>query len=519
MTRNPSCRRGLGIAKRRSAWRGWRRHECSDVSRERGFTLVELLIVVTVLPLVVGALSYGLLTVLQLQTGVANRLANTSDSQVVLSDFSSDVQSATYITTQNGTTSQCGAGTQILGLEWGQSTSAPYNFEDVVSYTLQQFSGSSTTSLVRQYCTTTATGSAISSSTTSTASNGAVLANSVILSNNFPSGYVPLLSPSAEGTLASSSWVPATSVSSVSLTVTESLTSDSYTYTLVGVPNSTSAATSTGTPDVASNNTTCGFATAGTGPFANNLCFIDFSSLTGARLAAAYGYSTTNGVINCGLEMSSTLPGNFTMYFCLGISGTNDVVPVSVPTFGQAALGNDIFNAADPFYIGIPGEPALDQNMDIANNSTITFSNINVVNQEGQSASGWQWFSADAEATGGAGSNNQESITWSSNSSLSTLPNGFPWDTSSQPGNTNNSIFGNACYGGLITTNIAPSGQSIECLGLNPPAQQPASLTLFTGTAMVYGGGANSELQANLVSPGGEEAISFGVLTSGEGAR
>jgi hypothetical protein len=451
---------------------------------------------------------------LQLQSGVASKLADTGDSQVVLTDFTSDIQSASYITTHTGT-SQCGSGTQILGLEWGQSTTTPYNFENVVSYVLLPLNGSSsTTSLVRQYCTTTASGSAISSSTTPTINNGAVLANSVILSNNFPSGYVPSLLPSSAGTLAQTSWVPATTVTSVTLNVTESSTSDTYSYSLVGDPNSTSSATATGTPDVTSNNTSCNFAQAGTGYYANNLCFVDFSSLTGARLAAAYGFATTNGAItDCGLEMSSTLPSNDTMYFCLGISGTNDVIPFQIPTFGQAALGNSIFSGGvDPFYTQIPGEPALDQDTDEANNSTITFSNISVVNQQGIAATGWQWISADAEATGG-NATGSETLTWVSNSTISPLPNGLPYDNASTvPGGTNTSMFGNACYGGMPET-----ADSIECVGYNPPAQSPAPQTLFTGAAMVYGSG--SELQATLVSPAGEEAIAFGVLTAGEGAR
>jgi hypothetical protein len=302
------------------------------------------------------------------------------------------------------------------------------------------------------------------------------------------------------------------------LNVTESLTSDKYSYTLVAVPQSTSSGTATGTPDVASNTTSCGFATAGTGPYANNLCFVDFSLVTGARLAAAYGYNLNTGGTNCGLEMSSTLPGNFTMYFCLGIAGTSDVISTGVPTFGQAALGNDIFSGASPFYIGIPGSPALDQNKNVANNDTITFSNIGVVNQQGQAATGWQWISADAEATGGKGGANFESITWTTNSTLyplSPLPNGFSWDNANiSPGNTNNSYFGNACYGGFVFSN---GNDTVECIGQDPPAQNPASQTLFTGAAMVIGTG--PQLQATMVSPGGEEAITFGILTSGEGAR
>jgi len=485
---------------------------------------VELLIVVTVLPLVVGGLSYGLLTVLKLQTGVANKLADTGDSQVVLANFTSDVQAATYITTQSGSPSQCGAGTQILGLEWGQSPNSPYNFENVVSYVEVQYPGSSNYSLVRQYCTDTATSSTpISSSTTSTSTGGPLLASSVILSNNYPFGTAPTIAPSNEATLASSSWIPASSVSSVSLTVTESVTStqalssDSYTYTLVGSPQSSSSVTATGTPDVTSNNTTCGFATAGTGPYANNLCFIDFSSLTGARLSAAEGYTVNNsGVItNCGLEMSATLPGNYVMYFCIGISGTLDIAPCIVPTYYAAALGNDIYSSAYPFYIGVPGDPALYQTVKETNNTTITFSNISVVNQEGVAATGWQWFSADAEST-----DTYESITWASNSTVSSLANGFPWDgstysTPSSPQQT--SPIGDACYGGLVFSN---NNETVECLGTYPPTQTYGSNSTnsLTGTAMIYGSG--SQLQVTLTSTNnGLEGATFGVMTAGEGAR
>ena len=66
---------------------------------ESGFSLVELLIVIVVLPLVVGAITLALMSVLNLQGGVSNRLSDSSDAQVVSANFVSDVQGASLITT------------------------------------------------------------------------------------------------------------------------------------------------------------------------------------------------------------------------------------------------------------------------------------------------------------------------------------------------------------------------------------------------------------------------------------
>lgn len=120
---------------------------------DQGFTLVELLIVVTIIPLIVGAISLGLISMFTLQSSVSNRIADTADAQVVSSTFLKDVQSSQMITTQNSSSPQCGTGTQLLGLEW--SGTASKGFQTVVSYDdVAVTNGSTTTySLVRQYCT------------------------------------------------------------------------------------------------------------------------------------------------------------------------------------------------------------------------------------------------------------------------------------------------------------------------------------------------------------------------------
>ena len=126
--------------------------------REDGFTLVELLIVVTILPLVVGALSAGLIAVFSLQSGVSSRLSHTADAQAVSANFERDIQGAQQVTTQPLSNPECGASsgvTQLLGLESNLAPDGGY--QTVISYLSVPVAATSTTpasySLVRAYCT------------------------------------------------------------------------------------------------------------------------------------------------------------------------------------------------------------------------------------------------------------------------------------------------------------------------------------------------------------------------------
>src|SRR5579863_1742845 len=129
---------------------------------EKGFTLVELLIVTSVMPIIVGAITAGLFTVLTLQSSTSGRIDDSGNAQIVQSTFIKDVQSATFITTKATTTPQCGSSsdTQLLGLQWGNSLSDITNGNSsnpstVVSYDIVPITVGSTTtySLVREYCT------------------------------------------------------------------------------------------------------------------------------------------------------------------------------------------------------------------------------------------------------------------------------------------------------------------------------------------------------------------------------
>lgn len=89
-----------------------------------GFTLVELLVVSIILPVVIGALSLGIITVFSQQAKVVGRLSGSSDLQKMTATFVRDVQSATLITNE-ATDQVCGSsGTQILGLMWSADRTA-----------------------------------------------------------------------------------------------------------------------------------------------------------------------------------------------------------------------------------------------------------------------------------------------------------------------------------------------------------------------------------------------------------
>ena len=126
---------------------------CAGVSRvkaEAGFTLIELIITIAILPIVIGGISVGLVSVLQLQGGTSNRISDSNDELVAVSTFNKDVQSAEQI--QTDTTPACGStstGQQLIGLEWAQNSLGAY--QTVVS-DVQSTMGT-TTSLRRVICT------------------------------------------------------------------------------------------------------------------------------------------------------------------------------------------------------------------------------------------------------------------------------------------------------------------------------------------------------------------------------
>jgi prepilin-type N-terminal cleavage/methylation domain-containing protein len=447
----------------------WRRSE-----GESGFTLIELVIVTAVLPIVIGGLALGLVSIFSLQTSVQNRISETQDAQIVTSTFLSDVQGAGFITTESASSPQCGTGDQLLGLGSNFST-VTNTFETSTSY--DSVNTGSGYSLVREVCTDGST----------TPSPG----NITTLSNNLPSSQSPpTIKCNTTPCSNNSAWITTQDVTKVEFAITETKSdpTSTFSYTLAAVPQSSATIVPGGQALNSSTTAGCGFAASGSGQYAPYLCLVDFSALTGNNLLAAEQ--------GC-LEMQVTLPGNDELYFCLGITGT-PVYATSLPTYPEAFLGNT--NDGSPFYTNVPGDPALYQscegnvagcggdNYNGTGRTVVTFSGITVVNSSNVPATGWEAISADAESTDGG-----ESITWTSNTDLYVLPN-------NETGVTN--PVGNACDAGAGLT--GDGSTTVECNG------NGTTSNLKTGTAMVWALTPKT-VTATLVGTG-LEAVTFGLI-------
>jgi len=426
-------------------------HQLSSDS-DSGFTLIELLVVVVILPLVIGALSLGLISVFSLQSGVSNRLSDSGDAQALSVNFGKDTQSATSITT-DALATQCGTGTQLLGLVWGAAAGTP-----VVSY-VEVLQTGGTWTLVRNYCT--------SSSALATPSSTSVIAYDVLTPGPCTLTSPPTcqLPPTAYAgstpVTTSGGWTSVQGITRVHFPIYEP--KSKYTYALDALPaaGASSAAANLGSPWAGPS---CGFALPGTGAYASTLCFIGFSN---ALITSAEG-STRCASGATGVDTSVAVPGGYTMSFCLTVTlgNSNDsVVAAPFPTWGGAFLGNDINGT--PFYSGVgcpyntatttvvngvtqgtPSciNPAIYMNTSGATD-TVTLSGIVVTDPEGSDASGYAVVVADAETT-----DPSESTTWTSST-----PVGSPFVFSQVP-NTSTSNEGDACN---QTNQTNQSGQAV----------------------------------------------------------
>lgn len=455
--------------------------------RNVGFTLVELLITLTIIPLVIGALSLGIIAVFSLNTQTSNRVTDTADAQVVASTYQKDIQSAGYITTDSNSSPQCGAGTgtQLLALE-SVPNQRTGDFQTVISYVAVPTSAAATSySLVRLYCTNGSV-SPVSESTLSFD----LPAPSIPAGAN-PS-YKPLTPPTvtcasgASPSICSSSgqqwtqgYVPAQDIGTVNFAVTEP--SSTYNYVLAASPAASTSFNSGGvasTPAAA-----CEQAPVNSGP--SQLCLIDFSGLTQNDLAVAESPG------QC-YNMSVLIGVSDILHFCLSISSNNSnegVVATAIPSDTNAGLGNTV-------YSGVGGEPALYMNPYISESTTMKFSlsGFSLVNAStGQPVTSWSFLSADAETT-----NSQESIQWISNENLTVVNDAAPGATNSN--NQPDPIDGNACP-------VTGSGTTtVTCTGTLNSESQP-----LTGAAMVSMSGDN--LNSLIINTNNYEAIAFGVFT------
>jgi hypothetical protein len=177
--------------------------------------LIELLIVCVIIPIIIGAISAGLLTILKLQSSVKARITDSSDAQVVSSTYLKDVQSATLITTSPSSSPQCPSptgGTLLLGLQWAAG-------QTVVSYDTVPVTGvtGTTYSLVREYCTSGNTTTPSSTTTVAYDISGSQFPPCMGTVNCSPNGNPP-----------PPGWIPAASVQSVKFVVNEAGTGLTY---------------------------------------------------------------------------------------------------------------------------------------------------------------------------------------------------------------------------------------------------------------------------------------------------
>ena len=457
---------------------------------ERGFTLVELLVTCAILPIVGGAIAAALISILTLQGKTASRLSDSADAQVISTNFEQDVHSSQQIST--AATPQCGPAseTQLLGLEWGPSA-AP----TVVSY--DRVTVGTTTFLVRNYCSA---GSSTIPTVSRTMTHGLSLSQAV-----------PVIAPTTSATAAQTGWTPSAGVTTVTFNITAP--ASSYSYTLVSTPQA--SASSGQLSSVASTTSSCGFATPGTGFYATTLCFVDFSAFN-----PALAQSSTQSSPYCpsgGQKFSAGIASTpYALIFCLKVSPAatytpsqmntssnslnqqnghthcavaasyGSVCPVSLPSYYSPTYGSEAFLGNNGFYTGIPGAPGLIQTQDggtATADVTLSFTNIQVLDSNGNAAQNWQLITGDAEST-----DSSEFLVWSTCSSV-TVPVPPRIATCASSSSVNFKLFpnnnlstqaaaiGNACaygstipgtaYAGTFLTGVPASGSfggnTVEC--------------------------------------------------------
>ena len=442
------------------------------------------------MPLVVGALAVGILSVFSLQSSVSNRLTDSDDAQTTSITFSQDVQSAVLLTTTSSpvSPSACTSGaaapsSEVLALELGNSTEVTY----------WATRNGSTYTLSRDLCSL--------SGGTPTYQSSTVVGRDL---KAVPVVSVPQCTPTATAPIAAcvveqqspvnyqyqTTWVNPIGITGITFQATGA--GSNYAYQFTAVPNA--AASSANSSDPSALNPTQGFAIPGTGTYAQTLFFVDFSNWN--TQTAASGVSCSGGTANNPVLPMSAPIGNTqdTLTFCLSVSATSssgqnitaqssaaascnearsgldDIGAVPLPTYSCPPLGAS-FLGNNGFYTGVSGDPALYE-IQLGSTATIKITNIQVANSNGVAASGWQLVTGDAEST-----DKGESITWQSTPSASTftlLPN------SVNSSGVVTSAIGNACDGAPPTNMGSLSG-----LGTTQVTCSATYHTDKTGTPMI----------------------------------
>jgi hypothetical protein len=259
---------------------------------------------------------------------------------------------------------------------------------------------------------------------------------------------VPTISPSSVNTAAAAGWTATGAVTGVTFAITEP--GSNYAYTLVALPGS--SASSNLQTAISPPTTNCGFATPGTGTYASTLCFVDFTP-----------FNATQAAYPACQQMSAAVTNTpYTIKFCISILDS-PVTPSPFPTYfapptSEAFLGNN------GFYTGVAGKPAIYQTVQ-GGLTLVMFNNIQVLDANGNAATGWQLVTGDAEST-----DTGESLTFLSSQPLNLLPN------------SPTSTIGNACAAPTVQNpsaiNLTGVGTTIVVCGATVSSDK-------TGTVML----------------------------------
>ena len=472
---------------------------------EAGFTLIELVVVVAVLPVIVGGLVAGLLSVMNLSPSISNTLSDSGDAQVLSTSFDKDVQSAQMITgaATPSNPAACGLGTQVLGLQYGGGTE--------VSYSLVTLGTGATSyqNLLRNAGQVNGTSCSLTSSV--------VLAHHVVNTSGTgnPTATVscaappPPPAPPPPACVGSppawqTAWVAVAGIDSVTLPVL--YTSTSYKQNLIALPSG--GGNPGATPSVTAPTYGCGFALPGTGTYASTLCFMDFTPWnTGAGTPCAGG----------GLQISEGITNTpFTMSFCLQVTG-GPVGATAIPTYtGSPTDGfgpTSAFLGNNGFYTGIPNNPGLFQDYQSTGGDTaiINITNIQVLGPGGVPATNWSLVTGNAGAT-----NDGDSITWNAGWSAGS-PVPAKQQVFSLIDNSPTSAIGNDCANPTPGSGLN-TGNGLTGVGTATVACQNSVDSDKTGTVMISAPGPSS-INTTLVrdSNGADdlEAIFIGILLPG----
>ena len=182
---------------------------------EDGFTLIELLVSIAVMLIIGGVITAGLVVGLKTTGATGDRLAQSSDAQLLASYFVPDVQSTKSISFG---VASCGTGTAVANFTWIDWTDllGDLKTSHTVSYAyLAPTPGNTNGTLVRSHCTGTNT----------------TPINTQTVARYLAAGLPALVCRNAAGTAVACTTVPAPRTAS--LTLTDHLPDNAdYTYTL-----------------------------------------------------------------------------------------------------------------------------------------------------------------------------------------------------------------------------------------------------------------------------------------------